>query len=259
MQHEEKIKKFWDRRAKKYPLPYDESVYSRTIYVLERIKTIGCSFSEKEVLEIGAGTGVYTLPISKIAKRVVAIDPSDEMLKILKEQTKIYNVTNIEIFQNFWQDIDIDKIGFRKNFDIVLSAMTPAIKTEEDIIKMENCCKQWCIYIGWGSKRENTVKSEIFRSHGLNLKPPGGVLSIQKILNQIGRKPHLEFYETTWRWQGNIEEAIEDISAFIEIQDVKPDKEKIRIMLKEKFPDGNVLHTTYAEQGFLVWETVKPK
>ncbi len=254
MQKVEKIKTFWNKRAKKYPRPYDESVYSRTLYVLERIESLGCVFSGKEVLEIGSGTGVYTLPISKVAKRVVAIDPSDEMLKILKEQTIIHNAKNIEIFENFWQDIDIDKKGFRKNFDIVMSAMTPAIKAEEDLIKMESCSRQWCIYIGWGRKRENTVKSEIFKAHGLELKPPGGLLLIQKILNQLGRESHIEFFETSWKWQGSIEEAIEDISAFIEMQEFTPDREKIKIMLKEKFPDGNVLHTTYAEQGFLLWK-----
>lgn len=249
----EKIKKFWDKRAKKYPLPYDESVYKRTILVLGKIKELGCKFKNKRVLEIGAGTGVYTLPISKEAKEIVAIDPSDEMLKILTEQIKIHNITNVEVYKNFWQEIDIDKLKFRKNFDIVLSAMTPAVKTTEDLIKMENCSKNWCIYIGWGRKRENLLKSEIFRLHGIDFKPPNGVLKIYKILNEIGRKPYLEFFETSWQWQGTIEEALEDIENFLELQKVKPDTKKILDILNSKFPKGIVTHETNAEQGFLVW------
>ncbi|MCX8034400.1 MAG: class I SAM-dependent methyltransferase [Thermodesulfovibrio sp.] len=254
MQDYEKIKKFWDKRAKKYPLPYDESVYPRTLSVLEKIKKVGCSFKDKYILEIGSGTGVYTLPIAKEAKKVVAVDPSDEMLKILKEQTMIYDVVNIETYKNFWHEIDIDRTGFRKKFDIVLSAMTPAIKTLEDIIKMENCSKKWCIYIGWGRKRENTIKSEIFKFHGVDLKPPSGVLMIQNILNEKGRKPHIEFYETSWQWKGSIEEALDDISGFLELQNIKPNKEKILEILNKHFPDGKVVHTTYAEHGILIWE-----
>lgn len=254
MQDYEKIKKFWDKRAKKYPLPYDESVYPRTLSILEKIKKVGCSFKDKYVLEIGAGTGVYTLPIAKEAKKVVAVDPSHEMLKILTQQTIIHYVENIEIYKNFWFEIDIDKLGFRKNFDIVISAMTPAIKTLEDIVKMESCSKKWCIYIGWGRKRENKIKSEIFKLHGVELKPPSGVLMTQKILNEIGREPLIEFYETSWQWEGSIEEALDDISGFLEMQNIKPNKEKILEMLNRYFPDGKVLHTTYAEHGMLIWE-----
>lgn len=254
MQQYDKIRKFWDKKAKKYPLPYDASVYQRTIYVLDRIRKMGCSFFQKEVLEIGAGTGVYTIPIAKESKRIVAIDPSDEMLNILIEQTKLYNIGNIEIIKAFWQEIEIEERKFKKAFDVVISAMTPAIKTEEDLVKMEDCSKKWCIYVGWGRKRENKIKAEIFRIHGLELKPPQGVLRINEILTKMGRHTHLEFFETSWQWRGCIEEAIEDISSSIELKDRRPKRNEIYEFLKNKFPNGNVTYTTFAEQGFLLWE-----
>lgn len=249
----EKIRVFWNKRAKKYPRAFDKSVYKRTLYVLERIQQAGVSFDNKRVLEIGIGTGVYGLPIAMKAKYVVGLDCSEQMLNILKEESKKHHISNIEIYTAFWHEVDIDKMVWRAAFDIVLAAMTPAIKTREDVLKMEACSKKWLVYVGWGRKRENILKQEIFRLHGTELKIPGGVLMLRNILEELGRKPYCEFYETSWDWQGSIEEALDDVSSFLEAQGINPDKEKILKVLEKYAQNGKIKHTTHAEQGFLVW------
>ncbi|MCS7203419.1 MAG: class I SAM-dependent methyltransferase [Thermodesulfovibrio sp.] len=250
------VKEFWDRRAKKYARAFDSDVYEKTLKILNRIESKGVVFTSSRILEIGSGTGIYTLPLAKRAKEVVAVDCSEEMIKILNEELKKHEIDNVYSIQAFWHEIDIEKYRFYKDFDIVFAAMTPAVKTKDDILKMEDCSRDWLIYIGWGRKRDNDLKKEIFSLHGIEFKVPGGVLMICKILQELGRKFQYEFFENSWQWRGSLEEAYEDVSAFLELHGVKPDKNRIIPVLEKYSKDGIVTHTTYAEQGFIVWQTL---
>ncbi|GIW08869.1 MAG: hypothetical protein KatS3mg060_3674 [Dehalococcoidia bacterium] len=48
-------------------------------------------------LDIGAGGGRYALPIALQAREVIALDPSDAMLEILREGMHTYGIRNIQI------------------------------------------------------------------------------------------------------------------------------------------------------------------
>jgi ubiquinone/menaquinone biosynthesis C-methylase UbiE len=75
-------------------------------------------FKDKIVLDVGAGTGRLSIPISKIAERVCAIDPEEEMLNSLKEKIKKYRIKNIEIKRG-----TAEKIPYSDNyFDCVICA-----------------------------------------------------------------------------------------------------------------------------------------
>ncbi len=47
--------------------------------------------------EVGSGTGYYTIPLSKIFKRIYAIDVSFKMAQILKKKLESQGVTNVGI------------------------------------------------------------------------------------------------------------------------------------------------------------------
>jgi 2-polyprenyl-3-methyl-5-hydroxy-6-metoxy-1,4-benzoquinol methylase len=55
------------------------------------------------VLDIGAGSGRWTVPITRVANSVTAIEPSGEMLEILRNNFKIA-MANVEIIQSSWED-----------------------------------------------------------------------------------------------------------------------------------------------------------
>lgn len=250
-----KTKDFWDMKAKKYPKPFSEKVYPKVINLMNRLKKAGINLKNQRILEIGAGTGVFTLPMAQEASYVYAIDCSEEMMKVLLEEAEKYKIKNIHLHIGFWDEIDLDAYGLRKNFDSVFAMMTSAVKTQEDLLKMEACSKRWLCYLGWGRKRRDFLMEEVFRLHGLELKPPPGALQVYQILKGLGRDPSLEFFEDCWDWEGSIEEAVEDLSGFIEMQGGLPDKEKILCLLHQHETGRMIKHTTYVEEGLIVWRT----
>jgi ubiquinone/menaquinone biosynthesis C-methylase UbiE len=69
------------------------------------------------VLDIGAGTGAFAIPIAQKTAEVTAIEPSAEMCKYL--HSKADSLVNIRIINKRWEDIDIEEIG---RHDMVLAA-----------------------------------------------------------------------------------------------------------------------------------------
>ncbi len=68
------------------------------------------------VLDIGAGTGYLTLALAPAVKRVIAVEPSEAMLNILREKAEKLNIHNITYIPGKWEDVKTDKC------DIVLAS-----------------------------------------------------------------------------------------------------------------------------------------
>jgi ubiquinone/menaquinone biosynthesis C-methylase UbiE len=50
--------------------------------------------------EIGAGTGYFTLPLSRLVSEVIALDISEEMLSLLRQRVDSENIHNIKTIQS---------------------------------------------------------------------------------------------------------------------------------------------------------------
>ena len=82
--------------------------------VLSRIPQI--ITSSDRVLELGAGTGIFTIPISKYCKEIVAVDISNNMLIKLKEKAEESDIKNITCILG-----DYENVNFNKTFDVICS------------------------------------------------------------------------------------------------------------------------------------------
>ena len=89
---------FYDGLAGSYDNEQNEGFIS-VLRKAEQAAVIGrlSSFVKKSdtVLEIGSGTGLYTLELARLAKEVVAVDVSDRMLGILKSKAQVEHLANI--------------------------------------------------------------------------------------------------------------------------------------------------------------------
>jgi SAM-dependent methyltransferase len=56
------------------------------------------------VLDIGAGSGRWTIPIARAAKTVTAVEPSSAMIDNLHKNITSAKLNNIQIIQSYWED-----------------------------------------------------------------------------------------------------------------------------------------------------------
>lgn len=62
------------------------------------------------ILEIGAGSGLLTLLLSQKTKQVIAVEPERDILKNLKKNLSESNITNVEIVEEDFLKLDLEKI-----------------------------------------------------------------------------------------------------------------------------------------------------
>ncbi len=138
----EDAKALWDSQA-------DDTVYltvptfegSGFLRLLEEEHMLDKSY---DVLDIGCGTGIYSAAISSKINSAVGYDIAVKMLcngRDILEQKKIKNVT---LKQGNWQDMDIEALGLKNRFDLVLAHTTPAVCDLETFEKMLRASRRFC-------------------------------------------------------------------------------------------------------------------
>lgn len=72
---------------------------------------LGLAQRDETWLDIGAGGGRYALPLALRVREVIALDPSDGMLAVLREGMSDHGIGNIRIVQSRWpseEDVTAD-------------------------------------------------------------------------------------------------------------------------------------------------------
>jgi len=252
---QEKQNAFWEWMALKYPLPFEEKMLADTSRIISLVKSKGVEIRNASILDIGCGTGIYTLPLAREASMVAGLDNSERMISRMKDVISSNSIKNVQAVKLSWKEADISALGFEKAFDITWISMSQAVQTQQDFEKMEKCAKKCCVYIGWGRKRKNALMEEVYRLHGLHYVSPPGVGAAYDILTGSGRNPSLDYFETSWDWTWTTEEMLKAMAFYIEMQGGRLRLDLIEKLLACHERDGLVSHTTYAEEGLMVWHS----
>lgn len=116
MPNDDPDRNFWEQKAPHY----DRIVKGWFGRPLSRAweLTAGAVSAEDTVLEVAAGTGLFTEVIARRARRVVATDYAENMLTILRERMTTAGISNVESAHS-----DIYALGYPANsFDVVVAA-----------------------------------------------------------------------------------------------------------------------------------------
>lgn len=88
-----------------------------------------CSISKKtSILEIGSGNGLATLKLTKKYKRIIALEPGKNLMKIAKERLKKYK--NVSFVKNTFEGFKTFKT--KERFDVI-TAFTSFHWIKDDI------------------------------------------------------------------------------------------------------------------------------
>lgn len=67
---------------------------------------------DSTVLDIGSGTGAWSILLAGYARRVTAVDPSESMLSVMRENLAAENTANVSIIQGEWPEADVEPHDF---------------------------------------------------------------------------------------------------------------------------------------------------
>lgn len=156
----------WDEKARKYPR-YSASMNAVQSGTFAFLNELGVDFGGKKLIDVGCGTGAWTLHLAQKVRVVSALDSSKEMLAVLAEDALGLNLNNIECinaaFQVFYENKPTPK------YDIAFVSMSPALHCAQDYDAFIALAPTR-IFIGWDEFRHSDFLTPIFQALGAKQK-----------------------------------------------------------------------------------------
>lgn len=238
----------WDQKQKNYP-KFDPNDCEFEKNILAICNEFGVDFANKTILEVGCGTGKYTMLLAENATRVDALDFSKNMLKSLEKSAQQYGLSGkINCIL-----ADFSTFNTKEKYDVLFAAMTPAISSEFDYSKLPKFARHF-VYLGWGGARKSRVMDEVFAAHSSELKTHEGATKLKKWLDEENIEFKSKSVETSWKQKLSIDDMIENEAWHLKMHGLTPDLSVIReILTNLADADGFVIDETKATLELIVW------
>ncbi len=134
------------------------------------------------VIDVGAGTGRFALPLAAHVEHVTAVDPSDAMLTVLRRGADERGVTNLTTVQRRWEQAG-DEVA-----DIVFSAFVLTLVADAAgfVSKLDAAARDH-VFLYLGSYAEDAVLDPLWRHfHGKPRAPGASYLDALGLLGELG-------------------------------------------------------------------------
>lgn len=254
---------FWDEKAPDYPIPGEDESQERNNTILDIIAAKGISFEKLKVLDIGCGTGGFSIPLAERGACITALDFSHGMLSKLAQEAKRRNLHHMQYLHCSWKDIDPGAVGLERGFDMVLSAFSQAVETEDELRKMERCSRKWCAYIATGKIDRDAALEHLLRKVGVPLNARPDIRNTLSILENLDRGYQFEFVTFTMNEPKTPIILADEIALRLEASGKRPDRKLIADSIAE-LPsmhfdaDNNIVFRRQAVIGTLLWRIDQP-
>jgi SAM-dependent methyltransferase len=176
---------FWDRRAHGYHRSTKDTVARDPLY----LKLRDVVTPQTTLLDVGAGTGRFTLALAPQAKHITAVEPSASMLDYLRQDAVEQGITNISYIPTTWQDAPDDLSS-----DIVICShvLYPIRDIVPFLTKLQDATRQACYLYLW-AKAIDSVTAHLWRHfHGEERRPTPGYIHALDVMYEMGIYANVE-------------------------------------------------------------------
>ncbi len=242
---------FWDERA----AWFNQNTKGDTFEPEMLISKVNVT-PDTTILDIGAGTGRFSVYLAPRARHVTAVDHSPEMLKYLRDNAAEAGVTNITTLQASVEELAIN--GNVKPHDIVIAAYSLDVNDMGDsLVKIDALAIEHAFIFTWVKRTFWDMENLWPLVHsGEKFVPCPGHDYIIKILNEMGIHPKLE---TFWKEKDKIfqswDAALRDVKEFIGIEGNEKDALLLGYLKDHLAERGeNIVHHGTTERVMLWWD-----
>ncbi len=213
---------FWERRAKNYHRSTKESVTKDPLFLkLRQVVT-----PQTSVLDVGAGTGRFTLALAPYAQHITAVEPSAAMLEFLRQDANNEGLTNIAYVPTSWQDAPTD---LRADIVVCSHVLYPILNVDAFISKLRVATGRAC-YIYMRAIQFDTITSPLWQHfHGDARHSAPGYIHALDVLFEMGIYADVEIvYMPGIMRYSSLDAATEELLE----QLILPDDERTRAELR---------------------------
>lgn len=183
-----KGKKEWDKKAVSMNKKIHKSIYNEEL--IEKMNFEEC----ESLLDVGCGVGNVSIKIAQKLPQVYALDYSDVMLELLKENMNKESITNITPIKASWED-NWDDIP---QADIVLASRSMEVTDMKDALEKINEKAKKRVYLTY-KVGGSFVDKKILKALGKEIFDKPDYIYVLNILYGMGINPTLSYLKSEGR------------------------------------------------------------
>ncbi|WHH58696.1 class I SAM-dependent methyltransferase [Petroclostridium sp. X23] len=246
---------FWDGRAEQFNASMQKGDPQQMEKLLCFLKEKKILQKDSSVLDIGCGTGQYTVEFAKVSKQVMGIDISSGMMEYAKKNSDQAGLTNVEYLKSDWAEADLKKMGWGKRFDMVFSSMCPAVGSMQTLEKMAQASRNYC-FIRRFIRREDSIGESLMQHLGIrrDRDPHNDRNAVYALFNLIwlsGYNPEITYLNTNSEISLSVEEAFEKYVWMFKEQGME---ETIKSFFMERQENGFIKGTVCSDTAWMYWK-----
>lgn len=246
---------FWDRRARGFHRATRASGVSDPFYTyLSARVTPGDS-----VLDVGAGTGRFSLALAPLVRHVTALEPNAMMLRYLSESIEENGATNISAVQSRWEDT---LAGLRADVVICCHVLYPILDVVPFLQKLHSAAQQTC-YVYMRATHIDALSAPLWRHfHGSERQMSPGYIHALDVLYELGIYARVEIVHapSTFTYP-SLQDAEDEMLEQLILEDTPSVRAELRALLADwlsEQPDHSWSSPTMDTVSAILWWPVDP-
>ena len=238
---------YWARRAGRF------AAFSREDHPDPFLdKVLAHVDGQSTVLDVGAGTGRHTVPMARVVRRVVAVEPSPAMASRLREWAQEEGLANVELIEGSWPDTDTPVCDLA----VCSHVLYPIAEIEPFLRRLDGSARRWCFL----ELHDEQIALESLglweRFHGEPRAPQPTFRDVLPVLWQMGLRPNLEMsaIPAGWSWE-SMDEAAEEGRVHLAIPEDEATETRLRQMLAATLVEreGRLFEPRDVYRSAIVW------
>ena len=222
--------------------------------VVETLKREGVISAETTLLDIGAGTGAFSLPLCNTCAEVTALEMERASVALLKQRAEKRGIDNLHTVNAMWENFEPEQ-----KYDVTFSSMCPAICDYEELLRMEGMTKSTCCILAVAKGSVDLHRQKLMREI-FKITPSGGMNSeaswYYDMLYLMGRQPNVKTFSRISKSRLPVEYLVERNKIYFQIFDISP--EQSEPILREYYSrvgvDGMVEDETCINNALIWWK-----
>jgi SAM-dependent methyltransferase len=218
---------FWDRRARGFHRATKDSVTTDPLFL--RLRKVVTPVSS--VLDVGAGTGRFSLALAPLVQHVTAVEPNAAMLQYLRQDVAAQGLTNVSFIPTTWQEAPAN---LRADIVICSHVLYPIREIEPFVAKLDAATLRAC-YLYLRATHFDALTAHLWQHfHGDERCLPPGYIHALDVLYDMGIYADVEVVQSP---QSLLFPSLDDAVTALSEQLILPDDQKTRDELRRLLAD----------------------
>ena len=218
---------FWDRRARGFHRATSDAIARDPFFLRLRNEVT----PQTSLLDVGAGTGRFTISLAPQAQYIIAVEPNSTMLDYLRRDASEQKLTNISYVPTTWQDAPDDLSA-----DIVICShvLYPIRDIVPFLAKLQAATRRTC-YIYLRATSMDALTAHLWQHfHGDERCLQPGYIDALDVLYEMGIYANVEIVTlaTSLRYP-SLDIAVEELIEQLILPDNQQTRRESRVLIEK--------------------------